>query len=195
MKQVCQRAPRQEGHLRAGTDVEDSIGIDPGNAAMGFQRRVLDPLGRERALIGDGGLRQRARDIAKFAVGFRDDIAACVGDAVCRRLVAVNHRGARRDGGGRIDHRRQDFILNLEPAAAFLGGSFGFGDHRRDLLPDEAGDIVEYFRVVGIHPVPLVPRGREQPVRRVFKRQHRVHAGDAERRALVDRDDFRVRMR
>ena len=32
-------------------------------------------------------------------------------------------------------------------------------------------------------------------VRRVFKRQHRVHAGNAERRALVDRDDFRVRMR
>ena len=78
MEQVGQRAPRQEGHLRAGTDVEDAIGIDPGNAAMGFQRRVLHPLGRESAFIGDGGLRQRARDIAKFAVGFRDDVAAAL---------------------------------------------------------------------------------------------------------------------
>ncbi len=195
MEQVGQRAPRQERHLRAGADVKDSVGIDPGDAAMGFQRRVLDALGRESTFIGDSGLRQRARDIAKFAVGFRHDIAARVRDAVCRRLVAVNRRGAGRDGGSRIDHCRQDFILNLEPPAAFFGGSFGFGDHRRDLLPDEADDIVEYFRVVGIHPVPLVPRGREQPVRCVFKRQHCVHAGDVKRGALVDRNDLRVRMR
>ena len=92
IEEVRQRAPGQERHLCAGADIEDSIGIDPGEAAMGFQRGVLDPLRRERTLIGDGGLRQRARDIAKFAMDFRDDVAGCVGDAVCRRLVAVNAR-------------------------------------------------------------------------------------------------------
>ena len=60
LKQVGQRAPCQERHLRAGADIEDSVGIDPGKAAMGLQRGMLHPLRRERTLIGDGGLRQRA---------------------------------------------------------------------------------------------------------------------------------------
>ena len=107
----------------------------------------------------------------------------------------MQHGGIRRDGGGGIDHRRQDFVLNFEEAAAFLGGGLGVGDHSGDLLPDKADDIVEHLCVVRVHPVPFVPRGREQAVRCVFKRQHRVHAGDAERRTPVDRDDFRVRTR
>ena len=159
IEQVGERAPCQEWHLRAGADIEDSIGIDPGKAAMGFKRRMLDPLGRKSTFIGDGGLRQRARDIAKFAMGFRHDIAACVRDAVCRRLVAVNRRGAGRDGDCRIDHRRQDLVCDVELPAAFLRGGFGFGDHGGDLLPDKADDIVEHTGVVRIHPVPLVPRG------------------------------------
>ena len=92
IEEVGQRAPRQERHLRAGADVQDAVGIDPGEAAMGFQRGVLDALGGEGALIGDGGLRQRGRDIAEFAVGFGDDIALRIGDAVFRRLVAVDRR-------------------------------------------------------------------------------------------------------
>ena len=42
---------------------------------MGFQRGMLDALRRERAFIGNRGLRQRGRDIAELAVGFRHDIA------------------------------------------------------------------------------------------------------------------------
>ena len=127
-------------------------------------------------------------------MGFRDDIARRVGDAMLWRLVAVKHGRAGRDRLRGIDHRRQDFVFDLQPAAAFLGGGLGLGDDGGDLLPDEADDIVEHAGVVRIHPVPLVPRGREQAIRRVFVCQHRVHAGDAERRALVDRDDLRVRM-
>src|SRR5947207_14128911 len=56
IKDIRQRAPRQERHLRAGADIQDSGGIDPGEAAMGFQRGVLDPLGRERFLVVDRGL-------------------------------------------------------------------------------------------------------------------------------------------
>ena len=44
-------------------------------AAMGLQRGVLDPLGREGALIADCGRRQRGRDIAEFTMGFRNDVA------------------------------------------------------------------------------------------------------------------------
>src|SRR5215204_7641242 len=42
IKQVGEHAPRQERYLRAGADIQDSVGIDPGKAAMGFQRRMLD---------------------------------------------------------------------------------------------------------------------------------------------------------
>jgi hypothetical protein len=109
-KEVSQRTPREERHLRAGADIEDSVGIDPGKAAVGFQRRMLDPLGGESAFIGDGSLRQRAFDIAKFAMGFRHDVATAVRHAICRRLVAMNRSGAGRDGCGGINHRRQDFV-------------------------------------------------------------------------------------
>ena len=77
----------------------------------------------------------------------------------------------------RIEHRRQDLVVDLEPAAAFFGGGFAVGDDGRDLLADEAHDVVEHAGVVGIHPVLLVPRGREQTSRRILMRQHRVHAG------------------
>ena len=51
VKEVGQRAPGQERHLRAGADIEDSVGIDPRQPTMGFQRGVLDPLRREVTLI------------------------------------------------------------------------------------------------------------------------------------------------
>ena len=92
--------------------MEDSVGVDPGKAAMGFQRGVLHPLRRERAFIGDRGLRQRSRDIAEFTVDFGHDIAARVRDAVFGCLVAVQHGCIGCDRADRIDHRRQDFILN-----------------------------------------------------------------------------------
>ena len=120
IEEVRQRASGQERHLCAGADIEDSIGIDPGEAAMGFQRGVLHPLRRERTLIGDRGLRQCARDIAKFAMDFRDDVAGCVGDAVCERLVAVKHGCTRRNRRRRIEHRRQYFILDLEAGGSLL---------------------------------------------------------------------------
>ena len=50
LEDVRERAPGQERHLRAGADIEDAVGIEPGEPAMGLQRRVLNTLGREGAL-------------------------------------------------------------------------------------------------------------------------------------------------
>ncbi len=77
------------------------------------------------------------------------------------RLIRVDRRRAGGDRLYRIDHRGQDFIVDLEAAAAFLGGGFGLRDHGRDLLPDESDHRVEHAGVVGIHPVLFVPRGRK----------------------------------
>ena len=115
---------------------------------MGFQRGMLDPLGGEGAFIGHGGLRQRRGDVAEFAMGFGDDVARRVGDAMLRRLVGVDHGRARRDRLRGIDHGGQDLVFDLEPAAAFLGRGFGLGDDGGDLLADEADDVVEHAGVV-----------------------------------------------
>ena len=71
---------------------------------MGFQRGMLDALGGERAFIGDGGFGKGGGDVAILAVGFRDDVARCIGDALLRRLVGVKDGRARRDRLRGIDH-------------------------------------------------------------------------------------------
>ena len=132
IEQVGQRAPRQERHLRAGADIEDSVGIDPGEAAMGFQRGVLHPLRRERTFIGDRGLRASAAATSPiFAMDFGDDIARSRsrrGASVVLSPWITGAPGAIAASGSMT--AGQDFVLNLEPAAAFFGGGFAFGDRR-----------------------------------------------------------------
>ena len=195
IENLGQRTPRQERHLRAGTDVQDPGRIDPCETAMGLQRSVLNALGRKRSLVGDRGLGKGAGDIAVFSMRFRHDVALRIGYPLLRRLVAVNHGRALFDRLRRIDHRGQNVVFDLEAAAAFLGGGFGLCDHSGDLLPDEADDIVQHAGIVRVHPVFLVPRGRKEAVRRIFESQCRMDAGNAQRRCLVDRDDSGVRMR
>ena len=185
-----ERAPGQERHLRAGADVEDAVGIEPGEAAMGLQRGVLDTLGREGALIGDGGLRRARPRRRRTRHAFpRRCCAAASATRFAVRLVGMDDRRARRDRLLGIEHRRQDLVVDLEPAAAFLGGGFGLGDDGGDLLPDEADDVVEHAGVVGVHPVLLVPRGREQRSGASSCVSTACTPGTASAARLVDRDD------
>ena len=111
------------------------------------------------------------------------DAPSCTdGRAVFHRLVG-------------IEHRRQNFVFHRDAAAAFLGRRLAVGDDGGDALADEAHDLVEHQGVVGIDGALLVPRGREGDRRRVFMRQHRMHAGHGQRLVFVDRADARVRVR
>ena len=162
---------------------------------MGFQRGMLDPLGRKRSLVGDRGLGKCAGDIAVFAVALRHDIALRVGHPLLSRLVAVDQGRAGCNRLRRIGHRGQDVVIDCEAAAAFFRRCFSLRDHGGDPLSDEADDIVQHAGIVGVHPGPLVPRGGEQAIRRVLEGQHRLHASNVQRRGLVDRDNLCVRMR
>src|SRR5260370_19112821 len=82
IENLHQRPPGQERRLRTGTNVENAGGVDPGETAMGFQRGVLDALGRECSLVGDRGLRKRICNIAVLTMGFRHDVAPHVADAL-----------------------------------------------------------------------------------------------------------------
>jgi len=95
---------------------------------------------------------------------------------------------------GRIEHIRQNVVIDREAAAALFGSGF-VSATTRYLLSDETDDIVQHAGVVRVHPGPLVPRRGEQPIRRVFEAQHRMHARSAQCRCLVDRDNSGVGMR
>src|SRR5882724_7974138 len=161
-KKLRQRAVRQERHLRAGAYVQDAGGIDPGEAAMGFQSGVLDTLRRERSLVGSSGLREGGSDIAELTVGLRHDVALPVCDPLLRRLVAVDQGRAWCNRRGWIEHIRQNVVIDREAAAALFGSGFRLGDDGGYLLSDETDDIVQHAGVVRVHPGPLVPRRGEQ---------------------------------
>ena len=75
IEQIRHRAPGQERHLRTRPHIQHAVGVDPGDTAMGFQRGVLNPLCRERSLVGHCRLRQPGGDIAEFAMAFGHDVA------------------------------------------------------------------------------------------------------------------------
>ena len=84
---------------------------------------------------------------------------------------------------------RQYLVFDLDASTGFFGRSFTFRNHGRDLLPDEAHDVVKHARVVRVHPRLFVLCGREQLLRRIVMGQHSVHTADAQGVACVDRND------
>ena len=194
LEDVRERPPGQERHLRRGADVEHACGVEPGEATMGLQRRVLDTVAVEGGLKGDGGCGERRSDIAELAMCLRDEIALRIGNAVRAGAIRMNEWRAGRHRLFGIDQRRQNLVVDLQPTAGLLGSAFAVRDHRRDLLADEAHDIVEDAGILGVHPVLLVSRRREQHRWCVLMRQDCVHAGHGHRRRSVDRDDPCMRM-
>ena len=102
-------------------------------------------------------------------------------------VLVVQQRRAGLHGGDRIEHRRQDLVLDLAargtPASA---ARLGFADHRGDALADEAGDVVQHVGVVGIDQMVLVQRGAVEPARHVFPGIDGDDARDGQRLGLVD---------
>ena len=187
--------------VRNGTCVEERTVRTPSSSTKAMppwvsRARVLHALRRERAFISHGGGRQSAAATSPNSPCVSAAILRCrIGDAILGRLAGMDHRRALGDRCCRIDHMRQYLVSHLEAPAAFFGGAFAGRHHRRDFLADKPHDIVEHAGIVGVHPVFLVPRGREQFLRRVLVGQDGMDARHGERRAPVDRDDSGVRMR
>ena len=129
-----------------------------------------------------------------MAVQFAGDVALRIVDARLRTLV-VNDRRAGPHRLFRIEHRRQQFVIDGELAAALFRRRLALRDHRGDALTDETDDAVEHGGIVRVGALVLVPRRRKQLLRRVFERQHRADAGDGERLIATYRRDPRVRVR
>ncbi len=151
-EQIAKLLLGDERRLRARAHMQPAVVAPPGDGAVRLQMHVLRARGRIGHLVDGVGLGEALLDAAELAVNVDIDVVA-IGDA-----LFVQDRRARLHGGFGIEHRRQKLVLDLEQAAGFFRGGFGFGDHGGDPLADEADDIVEHVGVVGIDQMILVGR-------------------------------------
>ncbi len=104
---------------------------------------------------------------------------------------------------GRIDHRRQHFVINLNLLGRVLALRQRLGNHHRDLIAN-AADFVRCDRRMWRHFHRRAILGMDHPaanqisdfiLREIRACQHRDHAGHRSRRLGIDALYFRVRMR
>ena len=191
---LAQHPPREKRGLRARANIEPTRFIEPANRAVRFQMGMLNARGDIGGLVHDVGLGKAFVDIADMAVDLGHDISLWVVDAGLRPLV-VEDRRARLHRGFRIEHRRKQFVIDLELAATGFGGCLAFGDHRSDPLADEAHDVIQHGGVIGVAAFILVSRARIELSRRVFPGQNGTHARHRQCGVFADRFDPRMGMR
>ena len=172
---LAQRPPREKRRLRARANIEPTRFIEPADRAVRFQMGMLNARGDIGGLVHDVGLGKAFVDIADMAVDLGHDISLWVVDAGLRPLV-VEDRRAGLHRGFRIEHRRKQFVIDLELAATGFGGCLAFGNHRSDPLADEADDVIQHGGVIGIAAFILVSRARIELSWRVFPGQNGTHA-------------------
>ena len=140
-------------------------------------------------LVDGIGFGEACVHIAELSVNIDIDVVA-IGDT-----LVVQDRSVRFHGGFRVEHGRQEFVVDLEPAATFFGRGLGFRHDGGDALAHEARDVVEEVGVVGIDEMVLVRGGRVELARYVLPGEHGDDAGHGQGRIALDRLDARMRMR
>ena len=157
---------------------------------------MLDALRAHLQRPHDVRLREAGVDVPHPAVQLGDDVALRRSDPRHRRvLVAVHERRARFERRSRIEHGRQNLVVDDQRATALLGGSLALRDDRRDPLPREPHHAIEHERVVGIVLARFVTRGGEGTLRDVHRGQDVDDAAHRPRGRHVDRHHPRVRVR
>ncbi len=85
--------------------------VEPGDSAQRFEMGMLDARYEVGAFVGHIGFGKAGFDVAEIAVHVGDDIVFRIGNTGFRALV-VDDRRAILHGQFRIEHRRQDFIVD-----------------------------------------------------------------------------------
>ena len=163
----------------------------PGDRPVGLQMRVLDPRRRIGPLVHDVGLAEALGHVADLALERAEDVAVLRDDVV----LVVQQGGARFHRGHRVEHRRQDLVVDGQGPHAGLGCGLAFGHDRGDALPGEARDVVQHVGVVGIDEVILVQGRAVEPAGHVFPGIDRDHARHAQGLGPVDARDARMGVR
>jgi hypothetical protein len=141
---------------------------------------------------------EHMRGLGEGGVGVADADRDEGGEIVRRAAMRQRRAGGQRRRA--VGNRRQRREIDLDQRGGILREITALGDHDRDRLADEAGFLLgEAMRHVDL----LDRRARHQQrhglalhrLRQVGIGEHRVHAGQRERGALVDTADRGVRMR
>jgi hypothetical protein len=111
---------------------------------------MLNARGGIGHLVHRVGCCKTVRDAAHFALYVDIDVA------LRRAALVMQQRCVGRHGADRIEHRRQDFVGDVEQAAGGFSGCLGFSDDGGNPLTDEPRDVVEYIGIVGIDEVVFV---------------------------------------
>ena len=179
-EQVANLLLGDERRLRACADVETSVLAQPGQRPVRLQMHVLGARGRVGHLVHGVGLGEAFVHTAELPVNIDIDVVA-IGDA-----LVVQDRRVRFHGGFRVEHGRQQLVIDFELPAAFFGRGLGFRHDGGNALADEADHIVEEVGVVGIDEMILMRRGRVELARHVLPGEHGDHTGHSHGRVALD---------
>ena len=188
-EQIAKLLLGDERRLRARPHMQPAVVAPPGQRAVRLQMHMLRARGRIGHLVDGVGLLEALLDIAELAMDVDIDVVAE------RHALVVQDRRARFHGDFRIEHRRQQLVLDLQQPAGGFRRAFGLGRHGGDPLPDEAHDIIEHIGVVGIDQMILMRRRRVELPRHVLPGEDSDDAGHGLRLVALDRFDAGMGMR
>ena len=179
-----QRGPDLIGALGGSVNDQPAVGFHVGHAGHGFQETLVDALGAVHLLHDHVRIPERLVDVAAVGVKQRADVVP-QGEPVSLVLfqIGMHRRRARTNGGQRIHHRRQVFVLDLDEFEGFLRRGFVVRGHRGDGFADEVDHVAR-------HDVPIPQRARAVPdIREIGSRDDAPNAGMGFRLAGVQPDD------
>ena len=190
------RAAQAESALRADMQrVALGLRIVFGEDAARLERRDHDAVDRE---IERHDLRRLGESLVAFVA-----VAQAPIERNIARLLVPQHRRARLHRLGRIDHRRQRGVIDLDQIERVLRRGQTIGDHQRDRIADMAHFIRRQQRPAGIEEIGAVAvlerrdafDAAEAGGLHIGAGIDREHAGHALCRGHIDAVDRRMRMR
>ncbi len=157
-----------------------AIGLQVGQAGFGLQVGVFNGRGLVGLLDHQVGLLQPGLHVALADPGVLADIA---------RRMGMQLHGAGCHGGLRIEQRGQHLVVHADAAQRSTGDLHGLGGHGQHRFPNVAHHATGHHRLVLDEDAEVVHAGH------VVAAQHAFDAGHGTRRAGVDAQDARMRVR
>ena len=193
-QQRCDHTPHVEGHLCACSDHQAVVLVPPAQHDVRLDCGLLHLVDAVLALIDVRGPGQRGVDVAEVHVQILRHVARSIVDLHGVGFV-VDDRRPRLHGLHRVEDGGQNLVLDLDEFQRLLENLGRLGGDDSHAIADMAHLVVQAHLVVGRRVGVALPAGGIQHALHVLVGQHRVHARQRQRLALVDAHDAGVGVR